>query len=331
MQLLVDRDRDVDQFVALAVDHYEGYRCEGLKVSFLGEDGIDCGGPRRELFSIIADPLLRRALVPAGVGDILWFPRNEACDPNHVNDLIAVGFLLRLVIETRQSVTSLLPLPFFSVLKEDPMTLADMERIHPETAAAMIQAEEAYNNGETIPLYLGDGREVTVDLFPTYVTENIKSSMETQIATAVDAVRRGFHGGKKPSWASSFSSSDLDKRVSGPTVIDWTEMKSSCQLRDYSPDDISVRLFWQIFDSLDEKGKVALLLFITASDRPPAMGFASSPIKLQKCQWNPVAQRPFPKAHTCFNTLDLPNVTDEARMRQLIQMCVEYTLGFGFG
>jgi hypothetical protein len=331
LQLNTDRDNIINQFVTLAVNNHKRYCGQGLKIKFNGEYGIDCGGLSREFLSIICDPLLKRVLVPAGSGDVLWFPPNEIYDSNHENDLISVGFLLRLVIQTQQSVTSLLPLPFFHALKNDPMTLTDLQMIYPEQSASIENARESYNHGENVNLYLRNGREVTADLFNIFVTENIKSSMETRIKLAVDAVKRGFHGGRKQSWAASFSSTDLYERVSGPTIINWMEMKTSCKYQGYSLDDISVRLFWKIFDNLNEKAKIGLLAFITSSDRPPALGFISCPIRLIKCKWDCVRQRPFPRAHTCFRSLDLPNVTDEKTMRELIQMCVEYNLGFGFG
>jgi hypothetical protein len=327
----ISRSNIIDDFVALVVSNHNQYCGERVTFHISGEEGIDVGGLSREIITIICDPLLRRALVETDAGDILWFPANEECDLNHMNDLTAVGFLLRLAIQNEQSVTNLLPIPFFRALKNEPMTLRDLKTISPEAHSSIEQVKIAYDEGENLDLYLNDGREVTAELVDTYISGSVKWRMEMSVATAVAAVKRGFCGGKAPNWASLFSSNDLCSRIRGPIAVNWTEMKTSCELSGYSQDDISVILFWKVFDNLEEEERVALLTFITSSNRPPALGFTSRPIKLVKCQWNPVTQMPFPRAHTCFMTLDLPNVTDEEMMTRLVRICIEYNQGFGFG
>jgi hypothetical protein len=325
----ISRSNAIDDFVDLVVRNHEQYSGETIEFHISGEEGLDVGGLSREIITIICEPLLRRALVEADAGDILWFPENGECDLNRKNDLTAVGFLIGLAIRNEQSVTSLLPIPFFRALKSEPMTLRDLQTISPEAHSSIEQVRTAYDEGENLDLYLEDGREVTADSVESYISENLKTRMETSVSEAVSAVKRGFCGGKAPNWISSFSWNDLSSRIRGRLAVNWTEMNTSCALSGYSQDDIPVILFWKVFWDLTEEEKVALLTFITSSNRPPAAGFTSHPIRLVKCEWNPVTQMPLPRAHTCFRTLDLPNVMDEETMKRLVQICIEYNQGFG--
>jgi hypothetical protein len=100
--LPINRPDAPDQFAPCALANYEKYKGQQPRVTFNGEAGIDMGDLIREFITAICDPLLKRALVLTGADDILWLPPNEVYDQNHVNDLIAIGLLLRLAIQTER-------------------------------------------------------------------------------------------------------------------------------------------------------------------------------------------------------------------------------------
>jgi hypothetical protein len=164
------------------------------------EDGIASGGLTRELISTICDPLFKRALFPADCPDILWFPRNGIYDENQMPHLICVAFLLRLAIQIEELITNFLPLPFFRILKNEPMSLTDLRIVFPEAASEIDWAR-------------------TSELFEVFIEENVKLLMDTQISIAVDAVRRAFHGEQIPSWASSCPSSNLRLKMFGDIIL----------------------------------------------------------------------------------------------------------------
>jgi hypothetical protein len=146
---------------------------------------------------------------------------------------------------------------------------------------------------------------------------------------AAKAVRKGFYGEGQTDWAISYSAKELHDKVNGSTEVNWKEMKRSSIFRGYFGDDIPITLFWQVFDELEEEAKSAMLQFITASKRAPAKGFRTHPLTFVKVGWDPITRRPPPRAHTCFRTLDLPEITDVGTMRDMVRLCITYSEGFG--
>jgi hypothetical protein len=151
--------------------------------------------------------------------------------------------------------------------------------------------------------------------------------MKNRVSIAIDAVEKGFHG--ISAWASSFCVPDLDARSIGSRIMDWMTLKRSCYLVSYPPDDIPVKLFWEIFVELEEGEKKRVLMFITGSDRPPAFGFAAHPITLKRVEWNEETKNSPPESHSCFNSLILPSVREKSPMRETLQISIDHNEGFG--
>lgn len=52
-------------------------------------------------------------------------------------------------------------------------------------------------------------------------------------------------------------------------------------------------------------------------------GMSAVKMRIQPCDENAL-----PVAHTCFNLLDLPNITDREEMRRRLLICLEHSHGF---
>jgi hypothetical protein len=323
----VNRIQAMENFVSLTQERYGQYNNEKLRVRFVGESGLDMGGLTREFFTIVSPSLFERAFSMNEKGDMLWFPTNVECDSNREKYLIAAGFLIRLAIENEQPLNILLPLALFSKLRRIPMTFATLDEICPEVATNLSYAKRLYKEKENMYLYLEDGREVTIELFDEYESEQVDLILETGISTAFDAFRKGFICQGESATIASLSASQLHARAVGQKSIDWTQMKKCCMLEGgYTEQDPTIILFWSVFDQLSENDKRAMLTFITGSDLSPAFGFARQSIKLQRISWNP---QTLPLSHTCFRRLDLPAITEEDAMRSMFRLCIENHLGFG--
>ena len=76
--------------------------------------------------------------------------------------------------------------------------------------------------------------------------------------------------------------------------------------------DRTVRRFWAVLASMNDKEKAALLRFVTSCERPPPLGFESMqpPFCVHRVGVRSDAER-LPTASTCFNTLKLPTYSSE--------------------
>ena len=96
----------------------------------------------------------------------------------------------------------------------------------------------------------------------------------------------------------------------------------------YTASSATVRWFWQLVHSpkTTNEWRRRLLMFTTGSDRIPITGLASMRFVIQRAGDD---QSHLPAAHTCFNTLDLPEYATPAVLRQRINTALEHVTGFG--
>jgi hypothetical protein len=76
--------------------------------------------------------------------------------------------------------------------------------------------------------------------------------------------------------------------------------------------------------SLEQQKK--LLFFATGSDRAPLRGLGQLPFIIQNAGAN-TAQ--LPSAHTCFNTLLIPNYDSKVDLQSKLAIAIENAEGFG--
>ena len=87
-----------------------------------------------------------------------------------------------------------------------------------------------------------------------------------------------------------------------------------------------IQWFWETFESATPNDQRKLLLFITGSDRIPAMGAASLTIRIS-CLGEDCGR--YPTARTCFNVLTLWRYPTRRRLEELLWTAVYESEGFG--
>ena len=83
--------------------------------------------------------------------------------------------------------------------------------------------------------------------------------------------------------------------------------------------------FWRVAQGLAPKRKRRLLFFVTGCGRAPAGGLGV-PLCVQRAGGD---SEFLPTAHTCFNTLLLPEYATEEKMRERMVTALENAEGFG--
>jgi len=96
--------------------------------------------------------------------------------------------------------------------------------------------------------------------------------------------------------------------------------------RDLVETEPTLRWFWESFERASPQDQRRLLLFVTGSDRIPAMGAASLSIRVS-CLGDDCGR--FPTARTCFNTLALWRCATRERLEQVLWTAVRESEGFG--
>ena len=172
----------------------------------------------------------------------------------------------------------------------------------------------------------GTNRKEFCDLYCTYL-------LEKSVAAQLQPFRAGFLqvvGGKVVSLCSA---AELSLMVSGHPLS-----LSENGLRDleavtkyaggYTAQSPTIRWFWQHVHSpkTSDEWRRRLLLFTTGTDRLPILGLRSLRFVIQRAGDD---QNHLPVAHTCFNTLDLPEYATPAVLKERLAKALEHVTGFG--
>lgn len=112
-------------------------------------------------------------------------------------------------------------------------------------------------------------------------------------------------------------------------VNDWREHTK--YKNGYSVNHQVIQWFWKAVLMMDSEKRIRLLQFVTGTSRVPMNGFAelygsNGPQSFTVEQWG--TPEKLPRAHTCFNRLDLPPYESFEELWDKLQMAIENTQGF---
>ena len=100
---------------------------------------------------------------------------------------------------------------------------------------------------------------------------------------------------------------------------------------DYHPNHIVIQWFWRVVLSFSNEMRSRLLQFVTGTSRVPMNGFKElygsngpQPFTIEK--WG--TPNSYPRAHTCFNRLDLPPYESYQQLRDRLIKAIDNSEGF---
>jgi ubiquitin-protein ligase E3 C len=119
-----------------------------------------------------------------------------------------------------------------------------------------------------------------------------------------------------------FNQSELQTLVGGSSsAIDISDLRRNTRysgiyvIGDDGEEHPSIKLFWDVMESLTEEEKGAVLKFITSTPRAPLLGFGSlNPLFSIRDSGND--QERLPSTSTCVNLLKLPVYRDARVLKE---------------
>ena len=129
-----------------------------------------------------------------------------------------------------------------------------------------------------------------------------------------------------------FDPSELNLIICGVPLINLAEMMMFSKYEyPFSADHPVVQRFFAVIRHWSSDDLAKLLMFVTGSSRMPIGGF-----KALKESGVPFTLAPggdhdrLPAAHTCTNTLDLPEYRSEKELNEKLRLAIEECDSFGF-
>ncbi|XP_040530098.1 probable E3 ubiquitin-protein ligase HECTD2 isoform X2 [Gallus gallus] len=330
-----------------------------LKVTFVGEAGLDMGGLTKEWFLL----LIRQIFHPDyGMftyhkdSHCHWFSSFK-CD--NYSEFRLVGALMGLAVYNSITLDIRFPPCCYKKLLSPPIvpcdhntlvgicdvTLDDLFQIMPELAHGLSELLSYEGNVEedfysTFQVFQeefgviksynlkpnGDKIPVTNQNRKEYVQLYVDFLLNKSIYKQFAAFYYGFHSVCASYALLLLRPEEVEILVCGSPELDMSALQRSTQYEGYQKTDVTIRYFWDVVlgFSLDLQKK--LLHFATGSDRVPVGGMADLNFKISKSEastsWLPVA-------HTCFNQLCLPPYKNKKELKQKLIIGISNAEGFG--
>lgn len=320
-----------------------------LRVHFIGEDGIDAGGVKKEFFQLLVTELLcpdYGMLIFQSETRTYWFNPSSLEDED---EFMLVGLVLGLAIYNAVLLDFPLPLALYRKLIGQSCTLRDLQDMEPtlgKNLNALLQhegpgtVEDVFCQnfsagvpgiGETLTVPLKDDGEeimVTEDNRREFVDLYVDYYLNNAIHKQFEAFARGFMmlcGGPA---IHLFSATELERLVCGNPLLDFDAMQSNARYDGgYSPEHRVVKWLWEVVrEVMDDEEKRRFLKFFTGSDRAPIGGLGNLRCIIQR---DGTDSNKLPTSHTCFNTLLLPSYKSKEKLTDRLKLAIMNAEGFG--
>ncbi|ORX44255.1 HECT-domain-containing protein [Hesseltinella vesiculosa] len=324
-----------------------------LMIKFDGEDGLDYGGLSREFFFLLSHEMFNPfyCLFEYSAHDnyTLQINPHSGINPEHLNYFKFIGRVVGLAIFHRRFLDAFFIVSFYKMILNKRVTVADMESVDAEFHRSLqwilnnditdvleltfSTDDERFGQVETVDLKPG-GRDI--DVTEENKKEYVNLITEWRISKRVDeqfqAFKKGFNELIPQELINVFDERELELLIGGIAEIDVDDWKKHTDYRGYTEQDDVIQWFWDCVRSWDSEKKSRLLQFTTGTSRIPVNGFkdlqgSDGPRRFTIEKSGEVSQ--LPKAHTCFNRIDMPPYRSKESLIAKLTLAVEETVGFG--
>ncbi|KAK7790387.1 hypothetical protein R5R35_006760 [Gryllus longicercus] len=327
-----------------------------LMVKFRGEEGLDYGGVAREWLYLLSHEMLnpQYGLFQYSREDnyTLQINTDSSVNPEHLSYFHFVGRIIGIAVFHGHYIDGGFTMPFYKMLLNKPITLTDIEGVDPElhrsltwmlenTVTGIIDTTFSVEHNSFGVLRVHElkpgGRDIVVtednkkEYVRLYVNYRFMRGIEQQFL----ALQKGFTELIPSHLLRPFDEREIELVIGGLGSIDIADWRNNTRLKHCTTDTPVVKWFWQIVEEYSEEMRARLLQFVTGSSRVPLQGFkalqgstgAAGP-RLFTIHVIDAPVENLPKAHTCFNRIDIPQYESYQRMYEKLTQAVEETCGF---
>jgi E3 ubiquitin-protein ligase NEDD4 len=332
------------------------------RFDFMGEEGIDAGGLTKEWFLLVT-----KEVFDADKG--LWLssrsnqmsmiinPTSEATQEDHKIYFRFLGRVMGKALFEGQIISGHLVQYLYKHLLGWPVDFNDLENLDPELYQNMQKllsmkaddieclemdfttTEDRLGEKVNIPLVPGGADKLlTGENLQEYIEAYIKHMLFDRIRPQITELLLGFYDVIPEPLLTIFDFQELELIMCGLPNIDLADWKSHTLYTGYFQREKEknqiCKWFWDIVQDFDQEMKARLLQFVTGTSGVPSRGFSvlqgsDGNIKLFTIHGIDLQTAAYPRAHTCFNRLDLPNYKSKKDLKEKLTTAV-LTCSTGF-
>ncbi|KAL2790581.1 E3 ubiquitin-protein ligase NEDD4 isoform 5 [Daubentonia madagascariensis] len=324
-----------------------------LWIEFDGEKGLDYGGVAREWFFLISKEMFNPyyGLFEYSATDNYTLqinPNSGLCNEDHLSYFKFIGRVAGMAVYHGKLLDGFFIRPFYKMMLHKPITLHDMESVDSEYYNSLrwilendpteldlrfVIDEELFGQTHQHELKNG-GSEIVVTNKnkKEYIYLVIQWRFVNRIQKQMAAFKEGFFELIPQDLIKIFDENELELLMCGLGDVDVNDWKEHTKYKNgYSVNHQVIQWFWKAVLMMDSEKRIRLLQFVTGTSRVPMNGFAelygsNGPQSFTVEQWG--TPEKLPRAHTCFNRLDLPPYESFEELWDKLQMAIENTQGF---
>ncbi|XP_038381846.1 E3 ubiquitin-protein ligase NEDD4-like isoform X11 [Canis lupus familiaris] len=324
-----------------------------LWIEFESEKGLDYGGVAREWFFLLSKEMFNPyyGLFEYSATDNYTLqinPNSGLCNEDHLSYFTFIGRVAGLAVFHGKLLDGFFIRPFYKMMLGKQITLNDMESVDSEyynslkwilendpTELDLMFCIDEENFGQTYQVDLkpnGSEIMVTNENKREYIDLVIQWRFVNRVQKQMNAFLEGFTELLPIDLIKIFDENELELLMCGLGDVDVNDWRQhSIYKNGYCPNHPVIQWFWKAVLLMDAEKRIRLLQFVTGTSRVPMNGFAelygsNGPQLFTIEQWG--SPDKLPRAHTCFNRLDLPPYETFEDLREKLLMAVENAQGF---
>uniref|UniRef100_A0A673MUY8 E3 ubiquitin-protein ligase n=1 Tax=Sinocyclocheilus rhinocerous TaxID=307959 RepID=A0A673MUY8_9TELE len=324
-----------------------------LWVEFEGEKGLDYGGVAREWFFLISKEMFNPyyGLFEYSATDNYTLqinPNSGLCNEDHLSYFKFIGRVAGMAVYHGKLLDAFFIRPFYKMMLQKPITLQDMESVDSEYFNSLRWIlendptdldlrftidEELFGQTHQHELKPGGADIVVNDANKKeYIHLVMQWRFVDRIQRQMTAFKEGFYELIPQDLIKIFDENELELLMCGLGDVDVNDWRENTKYKNgYNPNHPAIIWFWKTVLLMDAEKRIRLLQFVTGTSRVPMNGFAelygsNGPQLFTIEQWG--TRDKLPRAHTCFNRLDLPPYETFEELREKLHMAIENAQGF---
>uniref|UniRef100_A0A182KBK7 HECT-type E3 ubiquitin transferase n=1 Tax=Anopheles christyi TaxID=43041 RepID=A0A182KBK7_9DIPT len=324
-----------------------------LWIEFEGEAGLDYGGLAREWFYLLSKEMFNPyyGLFEYSAMDNYTLqinPYSELCNEDHLLYFRFIGRIAGMAVYHGKLLDAFFIRPFYKMMLQKPIDLKDMEAVDTEYYNSLVWIKENDPSelmltfcvdeetfGQTTQHELlpnGADIDVTNENKDEYIRLVIQWRFVSRVQVQMQAFLDGFGSLVPLNLLKIFDEHELELLMCGIQNIDLRDWKRNTLYKgDYYPNHVVIQWYWRAVLSFSNEMRARLLQFVTGTSRVPMNGFkelygSNGPQMFTIEKWG--TPENYPRAHTCFNRLDLPPYESYQQLKDRLIQAVEGSQGF---
>uniref|UniRef100_H3B712 HECT-type E3 ubiquitin transferase n=1 Tax=Latimeria chalumnae TaxID=7897 RepID=H3B712_LATCH len=324
-----------------------------LWIEFENEKGLDYGGVAREWFFLISKEMFNPyyGLFEYSATDNYTLqinPNSGLCNEDHLSYFKFIGRVAGMSVYHGKLLDGFFIRPFYKMMLQKPITLNDMESVDSEYYNSLkwilendptdldlrfIIDEEFFGQTQQHELKTGGADIVITNKNKReYIHLVIQWRFVDRIQKQMAAFKEGFYELIPQDLIKIFDENELELLMCGLGDVDVNDWRENTKYKNsYHANHPVIQWFWKTVLLMDSEKRIRLLQFVTGTSRVPMNGFAelygsNGPQLFTIEQWGTPDK--LPRAHTCFNRLDLPPYESFEDLREKLHTAIENAQGF---